>query len=51
MTSEIVMARDGRRFSVFQAAPGSPEHDVLTLLGMVDDAVPQQGAGAEDEKW
>ncbi|MFF3568755.1 helix-turn-helix transcriptional regulator [Nocardia jiangxiensis] len=51
LTSEIVTAPDGQRFVVFQAAPGSPDHDAMTLLGMMDDGVPQQRAGADDEKW
>ncbi len=51
LTSEILTAPDGQRFVVFQAAPGSPDHDAMTLLGMVDDGVPQQRAGAGDEKW
>jgi hypothetical protein len=25
-------APDGRRFVVFQAAPGGPDHDAMTLL-------------------
>ncbi|MGF6888337.1 transcriptional regulator with XRE-family HTH domain [Nocardia sp. GAS34] len=62
LTSEILTAPDGQRFVAFQAALGTPDHDALTLLGMVgggvpqrpsrvvDEGVPEQGEGAEHEK-
>jgi hypothetical protein len=50
LTSEIVTAPGGQRFVVFQAAPGGPDHDAMTLLGLVGDGVPERGEGAEHEK-
>lgn len=34
LTSEILTAPDGQRFVAFQAAPGSPDHDAVTLLAL-----------------
>ncbi|MET7773608.1 transcriptional regulator [Nocardia sp. NPDC005366] len=40
LTSEILTAADGQRFVAFQAEPGSPDRDAVTLLGLVADDVP-----------
>jgi transcriptional regulator with XRE-family HTH domain len=34
LTSEILTTVDGQRFVVFQAPPGSPDHDALQLLSL-----------------
>jgi transcriptional regulator with XRE-family HTH domain len=34
LTSEILTAVDGQRFVAFQAAPGSTDHDAITLFAM-----------------
>jgi hypothetical protein len=34
LTSEILTAADGQRLAVFQADPGTPDADALTLLAM-----------------
>jgi transcriptional regulator with XRE-family HTH domain len=34
LTSEILTAVDGHRFVAFQAEPGSPDHDAITLLSL-----------------
>ncbi|MBF5002203.1 helix-turn-helix domain-containing protein [Nocardia sp. BSTN01] len=51
LTSEILTAADGQRFVAFQAEPGSPDRDAVTLLGLVGDDVPERGEGAEHEQW
>ncbi|WP_227982389.1 helix-turn-helix domain-containing protein [Nocardia spumae] len=50
LTSEILTAPDGQRFVAFQAEPGSPDRDAVTLLGLVGDDVPERGEGAEHEQ-
>lgn len=35
LRSEILAAGDGQRLIVFQAAPGSPDHDAVALLSLV----------------
>jgi transcriptional regulator with XRE-family HTH domain len=37
LTSEILTAVDGQRFVTFQAVPGTPDHDALTLLALTAD--------------
>jgi len=32
LTSEVLSVADGQRLVVFQAAPGTADHDALTLL-------------------
>lgn len=43
LTTEILTATGGQRFVAFQATPGSPHHDAITLLAMAADA---RGTGA-----
>ena len=35
LTYEVLYLPDGQRMSVYQAAPGSRDHDALTLLSMI----------------
>jgi transcriptional regulator with XRE-family HTH domain len=35
LTNEVLYLADGQRMSVYQAAPGSRDHDALTLLSMI----------------
>ncbi|AHH18261.1 putative transcriptional regulator [Nocardia nova SH22a] len=50
LTSEILTAPDGQRLVAFQAEPGSPDRDAVTLLGLMGDDVPECGEGAEHEQ-
>jgi transcriptional regulator with XRE-family HTH domain len=38
LSSEILSTVDGQRLAVFQAAPGTPDRDALTLLSLAVDA-------------
>jgi hypothetical protein len=35
LTNEALYLADGQRISIYQAEPGSPDHDTLTLLSMI----------------
>ena len=35
LTNEVLYLADGQRVSVYQAEPGSRDHDALTLLSMI----------------
>jgi transcriptional regulator with XRE-family HTH domain len=43
LTSEVLSTVDGLRVAVFQAAPGSADHDALTLLAMATGTVRMSG--------
>jgi transcriptional regulator with XRE-family HTH domain len=45
LTSEILTAVDGQRLVAMQAAPGSADHDAITLLAMADVVGREGGAG------
>ena len=35
LTNKVLYLSDGQRISVYQAEPGSRDHDALTLLSMI----------------
>jgi transcriptional regulator with XRE-family HTH domain len=37
LTYEVLQISESQRMSIYQAAPGSPEHDALHLLAMLDE--------------
>lgn len=49
LASEILTAPDGQRLVAFQAAPGTPDHDAVTLLGMVESGAPERPSGMVDD--
>jgi transcriptional regulator with XRE-family HTH domain len=46
LTSEILYLEDGQRMTVYQAKPGTRDHDAMTLLSMVADAPDLPGLGS-----
>jgi hypothetical protein len=45
LSYEVLHLDDGQRMTVYQAAPGSRDHDAMTLLSMIvnGERVPRDG--------
>jgi hypothetical protein len=49
LTNEVLYLADGQRMSVYQAEPGSPDHDALTLLSMIASGVKPGNAARQQQ--
>jgi transcriptional regulator with XRE-family HTH domain len=49
LTNEVLYLADGQRMSVYQAEPGSRDHDALTLLSMIASGVKPGNAARQQQ--